>query len=80
MVTCSKDGALMRPEFNCSVVPGYASGGKSIFTLNMLFLSKLDSIISLTGADVVLTIQLKGSGRTDIGMALSNFVEVELDI
>ena len=80
MVTCSKDGALMRPKFNCSVVLGYASGGKSIFTLNMLFLSKLDSTISVTGADAVLTIQLKGSGRTDIGMVLPNFVEVELDL
>ena len=44
MITCSKDGTLMSPVSNCSVVLGWANGGRLNFILNLLFLSKTDSI------------------------------------
>ena len=70
----------MRPVSNCSVVPGWASGGRPIFTLNLLFLSKADSTFTIIGADFVFTIQLNGSGRAEIDMILSDFAGEELDI
>ena len=80
MVIFSKDGALMRPTSNCSVVPGWASDGRLIFTLNLLFLSKTDSTFSMIGTDSVFTVQLNGSGRVEIDMTLPDFAEEELDL
>ena len=79
MITCSKDESSMRPASNYSVVLGRTSGGRPIFTLNMLFLSKTDSTISVIGTDAVFAIQLNGSGKAEIDMTLPNFAEEELE-
>ena len=80
MVTCSKYWVLIRPTSNCSVVPGWASGGRPISTLNILFLSKIDSTFSMIGTDSIFTVQLNGSGRVEIDTILPDFAEEELDI
>ena len=53
---------------------------RPIFTLNLLFLSKIDSTISAIGADAVFTIQFNDSGKAEIGMSLPDFAEEKLDI
>ena len=80
MVTCSEDGSLMKPTSNCSVVPGWTSDRRPIFTLNLLLLLKIDSTISVIRADAVFTVQFNGSGRAEISMSLPDFAEEELDI
>ena len=70
----------MKPASNCSVVPGWASGKRPIFTLNLVFLSKTDSTFSMIRTDSVFTIPLNGSGRAEIDMTLPDFAEEELDI
>ena len=80
MITCSKDGTLMSPVSNCSVVLDWANGGRLNFILNLLFLSKTDSIFFMIETDSVFAVQLSGSERAEIGMSLPDFAEEELDI
>ena len=80
IITCSEDGSLMRPISNCSVVPGWASDGRPIFTLNLLFLSKIDSTFTMIGIYSAFTVQLNGSGRAEIDITLPDFAGEELDI
>ena len=80
MVTCYEDGSLMRPASNCSVTPGWAIGGSPICALSLLFLLKTDSTFTMIGTDSVSTVQLNGSGRSEIDMILPDFEGEELDI
>ena len=68
------------PVSNCCVILGWASGGRPICTLSLLFLSNTDSPFSMIGADAVLTVQLNGSGRAVICMTLPDFDEEEVDL
>jgi len=45
-----------------------------------LFFSKIDSPFFVIGVDTVFLVQLNGSGRTEIDMTLTDFVEKELDL
>ena len=70
----------MKPASNCSVVPGMAIGGRPIFSLNLLFLSKTDSSFYVIAIYAVITVQLNGTGRAGICMTLPDFEGEELDI
>ena len=58
----------------------WESGGRPIFTLILLFWSKIDSPFSMTGTDAVFTVHLNGSRSDEIGMTFLNFTGNELDI
>ena len=53
--------------------------GRPICTLSLLFLSKIDSTISVIETFDGFVVQLNGSGRAEIGMTLPDFAVKELD-
>ena len=70
----------MKPISNCIVVPGWVRDGISLFTLSLLFFSKVDSPFYVITISAVSTVQLNGSGRSEIDMTLPDFAREELDI
>ena len=62
------------------LVPDWLNGGNPICTLCLLFISKIDSPLSLIEASLGFSVQFNGSGRAELGMSLPNFAEEELDL
>ena len=70
----------MKPVSNYLLVPDWLNGGNPICTLCLLFISKIDSPLSLIEASLGFSVQFNGSGRAELGMSLPNFAEEELDL
>ena len=68
----------MKLAFNCTIVPDWTRGRIPIFILTMPFFSSDVSPFSMIEVDAIFTVQLNGSGRGEISMTLSDFVEEEV--